>query len=741
MSQAFDEMINRLNKEQQEAVRHTEGPLLIMAGAGSGKTRVLTHRIAYLMDEKEVSPRNILAITFTNKAAREMKDRVSRLVGAQGEQMWVSTFHSMCVRILRRDIDRIGYSNIFTILDSSDQLSVIKQVLKNLYMDPKKFDPRAMVGPISTAKNELITDEEFSKHAGNFYDRQVAQVYEGYQKMLRKNQSLDFDDLIMQTIHLFQRIPEVLEYYQRRFQYIHVDEYQDTNHAQYYLVKQLASRYQNLCVVGDSDQSIYRWRGADIKNILSFENDYPSAKTVFLEQNYRSTKSILAAANKVIGNNAGRKPKNLWTENDEGQKISYFQGATEQEEALYITDKIQELTRNKEYSPSEVAVLYRTNAQSRAIEDTLLKSGISYQMVGGMRFYDRKEIKDMVAYLRLITNPDDDLSFERVVNEPKRGIGKTSVERLRAYAAEHGISFYEAVKEVDFTGVSGKAANALAAFGNLIKTLNQQQDFLTATDMVQAVLERTGYEEMLLNEKSIEAQSRLENLEEFMTVTKDFEETSEDKTLISFLTDLALIADIDRVDEEDPDNEEKITLMTLHAAKGLEFPVVFLIGMEENVFPHSRSLMDEEEMQEERRLAYVGITRAEKELYLTHAKMRTLYGRTNMNPISRFINEIPRELIEGMEETRNTMFGSIFSKPKDVQSPAPVKRKAERMQTTTGAEDKDWFPGDKANHKKWGIGTVVKVQGDGDKMELDVAFPAPVGIKRLLAKFAPITKE
>ena len=741
MSQAFDEMINRLNKEQQEAVRHTEGPLLIMAGAGSGKTRVLTHRIAYLMDEKEVSPRNILAITFTNKAAREMKDRVSRLVGAQGEQMWVSTFHSMCVRILRRDIDRIGYSSSFTILDSSDQLSVIKQVLKNLNMDPKKFDPRAMLGQISTAKNELITDEEFSKHAGNFYDRQVAQVYEGYQKMLRKNQSLDFDDLIMQTIHLFQRIPEVLEYYQRRFQYIHVDEYQDTNHAQYYLVKQLASRYQNLCVVGDSDQSIYRWRGADIKNILSFENDYPSAKTVFLEQNYRSTKSILAAANKVIGNNAGRKPKNLWTENDEGQKISYFQGATEQEEALYITDKIQELTRNKEYLPSEVAVLYRTNAQSRAIEDTLLKSGISYQMVGGMRFYDRKEIKDMVAYLRLITNPDDDLSFERVVNEPKRGIGKTSVERLRAYAAEHGISFYEAVKEVDFTGVSGKAANALAAFGNLIKTLNQQQDFLTATDMVQAVLERTGYEEMLLNEKSIEAQSRLENLEEFMTVTKDFEETSEDKTLISFLTDLALIADIDRVDEEDPDNEEKITLMTLHAAKGLEFPVVFLIGMEENVFPHSRSLMDEEEMQEERRLAYVGITRAEKELYLTHAKMRTLYGRTNMNPISRFINEIPRELIEGMEETRNTMFGSIFSKPKDVQSPAPVKRKAERMQTTTGAEDKDWFPGDKANHKKWGIGTVVKVQGDGDKMELDVAFPAPVGIKRLLAKFAPITKE
>ncbi|WP_087974742.1 DNA helicase PcrA [Oceanobacillus rekensis] len=740
MSQAIDDMINGLNKEQQEAVRHTEGALLIMAGAGSGKTRVLTHRIAYLMGEKEVSPRNILAITFTNKAAREMKERVRKLVGSQGEYMWVSTFHSMCVRILRRDIDRIGYNSSFTILDSGDQLSVIKQVLKNLNIDPKKFDPRAMLGQISGAKNELVTDEEFSKNSGNFYDRQVAQVYEGYQKMLRKNQSLDFDDLIMQTIHLFDRVPEVLEYYQRRFQYIHVDEYQDTNHAQYYLVKQLASRYQNLCVVGDSDQSIYRWRGADIANILSFEKDYPKARTVFLEQNYRSTKSILAAANKVIGNNSGRKPKNLWTENAEGQKISYFQGATEQEEALYVTDKIQELTRSKGLSPSDVAILYRTNAQSRAIEDTFLKSGINYQMVGGQKFYDRKEIKDMVAYLRLITNPEDDLSFERVVNEPKRGIGKTSVERLRVYAAQHDISFYEAVKEVDFTGVSGKAANALAEFGNLIKTLTQQQEFLTATDMVEAVLERTGYEQMLKNEKTIESQSRLENLEEFMTVTKDFEEVSEDKTLVAFLTDLALIADIDRVDEEDPDNAEKITLMTLHAAKGLEFPVVFLIGMEENVFPHSRSMMDEEEMQEERRLAYVGITRAEKELYLTHAKMRTLYGRTNMNPISRFINEIPEELIEGIEQARTSMFGGrSIERTKD--KPAPLKRRAERMQKTTGAQSQGWAPGDKANHKKWGVGTVVKVKGEGDNMELDVAFPAPVGIKRLLAKFAPITKE
>ncbi|WP_096271571.1 DNA helicase PcrA [Paucisalibacillus globulus] len=759
MSRTIDELIKGLNKQQQEAVKHTDGPLLIMAGAGSGKTRVLTHRIAYLMGEKDVSPRNILAITFTNKAAREMKDRVSKLVGPEATDMWVSTFHSMCVRILRRDIDRIGYSRNFTILDSGDQLSVIKQVIKELNIDNKQFEPRAMQNQISSAKNELVTAEEYSNKAGNFYDRQVARVFEGYEKVLRKNQSLDFDDLIMQTIHLFKRVPEVLEYYQRRFQYIHVDEYQDTNHAQYTLVKQLANRFQNLCVVGDSDQSIYRWRGADIANILSFEKDYPQAKTVFLEQNYRSTKSILEAANKVIANNPGRKPKNLWTENPDGQKIMYYQGATEQDEALYITDKIRELVREEGYTPSDIAILYRTNAQSRAVEDTLMKSGVSYQMVGGMRFYDRKEIKDMIAYLRLITNPDDDLSFERVVNEPKRGIGKTSIERLRAYAADNDMSFYQAVEVVDFTGVPKKAANALAEFGNLIKTLNQQQDYLTATDMVEQVLERSGYEEMLKNERSIESQSRLENLEEFMTVTQDFEETSEDKTLIAFLTDLALVADIDRVDEEDPDNEEKVTLMTLHAAKGLEFPIVFLIGMEENVFPHSRAMFDEEEMEEERRLAYVGITRAEKQLYLTNAKMRTLYGRTNMNPMSRFINEIPEELVEGIEQAKATMFGSSpFRKdfggerqrspfgsprtqPTTPQPAQPPRRSAERVQPTTGAENETWKPGDKAEHKKWGVGTVVKVQGEGDKMELDVAFPAPTGIKRLLAKFAPITKQ
>ncbi|MBU5467959.1 DNA helicase PcrA [Virgibacillus sp. MSJ-26] len=737
-----EDLLKGLNKEQKEAVQHTEGPLLIMAGAGSGKTRVLTHRIAYLIKEKSVAPRNILAITFTNKAAREMKSRVSKLVGPEGDYMWVSTFHSMCVRILRRDIDRIGYNSNFTILDSSDQLSVVKQVLRNLNIDTKQFEPRAMLNRISGAKNELINPEEFSEHVGNFYDRQVAKVYDAYQKMLRKNQSLDFDDLIMETIHLFKRVPEVLEYYQRRFQYIHVDEYQDTNHAQYYLVKQLATRFQNICVVGDSDQSIYRWRGANIENILTFEKDYPNTRTILLEQNYRSTKSILDAANHVIEHNAGRKPKKLWTDNPDGNKINYYQGATEQEEALFITDKIQELIREEGYTPGDMAILYRTNAQSRAIEDTLMKSGVSYQMVGGTKFYDRKEIKDLIAYLRLIMNPNDDLSFERVVNEPKRGIGKTSVERLRAYAAANDISFYQAVKEVDFTGVSKRAANALADFGELIKTLSQQQEFLTATDMVEAVLKRSGYEEALENERTIEAQSRLENLEEFMTVTKDFEEKNEDdKTLIAFLTDLALVADIDQVDEEDPDQEEKITLMTLHAAKGLEFPVIFLIGMEENVFPHSRSMFEEEEMEEERRLAYVGITRAEKQLYVTHAKMRTLFGRTNMNPISRFINEIPEDLIDGVEETKTEMFGRqpIFTE-EAIKKPQP-KRRARRTTNNTGAETKGWAPGDKAIHKKWGKGTVVKVEGEGEGMELDIAFPAPTGIKRVLARFAPITKE
>ncbi|SDC97205.1 DNA helicase-2 / ATP-dependent DNA helicase PcrA [Terribacillus halophilus] len=738
MSRLANDLIKALNKEQAEAVQHTEGPLLIMAGAGSGKTRVLTNRIAYLLGEKEVSPRSILAITFTNKAAREMRERVHKLVGEEGSQIWVSTFHSMCVRILRRDIDRIGYNSNFSILDTSDQLSVIKQALKRLNLDPKQYDPRAMLGAISSAKNELITPEQYSKEAGSVYERKVAEVFDLYQKTLRRNQSLDFDDLIMQTIQLFDRVPEVLQYYQRRFQYIHVDEYQDTNHAQYRLVNQLASRYKNLCVVGDSDQSIYRWRGADITNILSFEKDYPNAKVVMLEQNYRSTKTILDAANKVIGNNTGRKPKNLWTDNIDGSKLRYYEAATERDEALYVTEKIEEMVMmEKKRHYRDIAILYRTNAQSRSIEETFVKAGVPYQMIGGTKFYDRKEIKDMLAYLRLIANPDDDISFERVVNEPKRGIGKTSIEKLQAYANEHEISLFDTLKEVDFTGVSAKAANALSEFGKMISNWSKQVEFLTATDMVEQVLEGSGYEEMLKAERSIESQSRLENLEEFKTVTKNFEQTSEDKSLLAFLTDLALIADIDSMDD-DPSSDDKVILMTLHGAKGLEFPVVFLIGMEENVFPHSRSQMDETEMEEERRLAYVGITRAEEELFLTNAKMRTLFGRTNMNPVSRFIGEIPNELLEGMQETKQNPFGLQSRR----QSPKPQeqKRVVRKPKPKSGADALGWGPGDKAVHKKWGEGTVVKVNGEGEAMELDIAFPAPVGIKRLLASFAPITK-
>jgi DNA helicase II / ATP-dependent DNA helicase PcrA len=738
MSRLANDLINGLNKEQAEAVKHTEGPLLIMAGAGSGKTRVLTNRIAYLLGEKEVSPRSILAITFTNKAAREMRERVHKLVGDDGSQIWVSTFHSMCVRILRRDIDRIGYNSNFSILDTSDQLSVIKQALKRLNLDPKQYDPRAMLGAISSAKNELITPDQYSKEAGSVYERKVAEIFDLYQKTLRRNQSLDFDDLIMQTIQLFDRVPEVLQYYQRRFQYIHVDEYQDTNHAQYRLVNQLASRYKNLCVVGDSDQSIYRWRGADITNILSFEKDYPNAKVVMLEQNYRSTKTILDAANKVIGNNSGRKPKNLWTDNIDGSKLRYYQAATERDEALYVTEKIEEMVMmEKKRHYRDIAILYRTNAQSRSIEETFVKAGVPYQMIGGTKFYDRKEIKDMLAYLRLIANPDDDISFERVVNEPKRGIGKTSIEKLQAYANEHEISLFDTLKEVDFTGVSAKAANALSEFGAMISNWAKQTDFLTATDMVEQVLEGSGYEEMLKAERSIESQSRLENLEEFKTVTKNFEQTSEDKTLVTFLTDLALIADIDSMDE-DPSSDDKVILMTLHGAKGLEFPVVFLIGMEENVFPHSRSQMDETEMEEERRLAYVGITRAEEELFLTNAKMRTLFGRTNMNSVSRFIGEIPSELLEGIQETKQNPFG--LGNSRQPAKPQEQKRIVRKPKPKSGADALGWGPGDKAVHKKWGEGTVVKVNGEGEAMELDIAFPAPVGIKRLLASFAPITK-
>lgn len=739
MNYISNQLLSGLNPVQQEAVKTTDGPLLLMAGAGSGKTRVLTHRIAYLMAEKHVAPWNILAITFTNKAAREMKERVESILGPGADDIWISTFHSMCVRILRRDIDRIGINRNFSILDTADQLSVIKGILKERNLDPKKFDPRSILGTISSAKNELTEPEEFSKVAGGYYDQVVSDVYTDYQKKLLKNQSLDFDDLIMTTIKLFDRVPEVLEFYQRKFQYIHVDEYQDTNRAQYMLVKQLAERFQNLCVVGDSDQSIYRWRGADITNILSFEKDYPNASVILLEQNYRSTKRILRAANEVIKNNSNRKPKNLWTENDEGIKISYYRGDNEFGEGQFVAGKIHQLHSTGKRKLSDIAILYRTNAQSRVIEETLLKAGLNYNIVGGTKFYDRKEIKDILAYLRLVSNPDDDISFTRIVNVPKRGVGATSLEKIASYAAINGLSFFQAIQQVDFIGVSAKAANALDSFRQMIENLTNMQDYLSITELTEEILDKTEYREMLKAEKSIEAQSRLENIDEFLSVTKNFEQKSEDKTLVAFLTDLALIADIDQLDqkEEESGGKDAITLMTLHAAKGLEFPVVFLMGLEEGVFPHSRSLMEEAEMEEERRLAYVGITRAEQELYLTNAKMRTLFGRTNMNPESRFIAEIPDDLLENLNEKKETR---ATSARKMQPRRGPVSRPVSYA-SKTGGDTLNWAVGDKAGHKKWGTGTVVSVKGEGEGTELDIAFPSPVGVKRLLAAFAPIEKQ
>lgn len=730
-------LLNGMNPEQAEAVQATEGPLLIMAGAGSGKTRVLTHRIAYLVLEKQVYPSNILAITFTNKAAREMRNRIDGLLGhGTGQRMWASTFHSMCVRILRRDIDRIGFSKNFSILDTTDQLTVIKNVLKQLNLDPKKFEPRTMLNAISSAKNECITAEDFAANmnAHNPYEKTVSEVYAAYAKRLQKNQSLDFDDLIMTTLTLFNKVPEVLEYYQNKFHYIHVDEYQDTNNAQYQLVQKLASKFKNICVVGDSDQSIYRWRGADITNILSFEKDYPNAKVIMLEQNYRSTKRILQAANDVIQKNTSRYPKELRTDNAEGPAITLHKASDERQEAQYVVQEIQKLMQQENYKTSDFAILYRTNAQSRILEEMFVKSNMTYTIVGGTKFYDRKEIKDLLAYLRLIANNDDDLSLARVINEPKRGIGATSFEKMARFAIDHDRTIMDSLQEVDFMGLTPKTAQTALEFHTMINGFTQMQEYLSVTELVEEVLKKSGYRQMLQNDKTIEGESRLENLNEFLSVTQAFEKQSDDKSLVAFLTDLALISDIDSLDDEE-DADGPIILMTMHAAKGLEFPVVFIIGLEENVFPHSRSNNDDDELEEERRLAYVGITRAEKRLYLTHATSRTLFGKSNYNMPSRFISEISEELIE---QTFANHRAGAATNYKQAPKRAAVTRPAYKQ---SGGDKLGWKAGDRATHKKWGTGTVVNVKGEGEQVELDIAFPSPVGIKRLLAKFAPIEKE
>jgi len=779
----IEQAVSRLNPRQREAVEATEGPLLIMAGAGSGKTRVLTHRIAYLIEKKRVAPWSILAITFTNKAAREMQDRVSALVGPGGTDIWVSTFHSMCVRMLRRDIARIGYSQNFSILDSADQLSVIRGVMKDQNLDTKKFEPRGIQAVISSAKNELITPERYEQSkVGDYYTQIVSNVYSAYQKRLKANNSLDFDDLIMTTIQLFKDVPEVLEFYQTKFRYIHVDEYQDTNKAQYMLCRMLADSHHNICVVGDSDQSIYRWRGADISNILNFEEDYPEAKTILLEQNYRSTANILNAANAVIKMNTGRKPKKLWTDQGEGEPITVYQADSEHDEGYFVTNEIRQNVRNgRKYA--DHAILYRTNAQSRVIEEILIKSDIPYQIVGGIKFYDRKEIKDLLAYLRLVSNPDDDISLERIINVPKRGIGDTTLAKLAAEAARRGTSIHGVLADLDGLDINARTRNTLTDFRELIDNLARMTDYLSVTELTEKMLEFTDYRGELKRENTLESQARLENIDEFLSVTMDFEKRNEDKSLVAFLTDLALIADIDSMNKsEDEHGNDAVVLMTMHSAKGLEFPVVFIIGMEEGVFPHSRAFADNDELEEERRLAYVGITRAEKRLYLTCARMRTLFGRTNSNVPSRFLKELPEacvavaspggRVIGGSAEggyggARGGSFGgggggfgfrgnAARTAGGAGRSPAAGAPAGGGVRVTTpldaaraagaaaagaaGSGDRSFAAGDKVTHAKWGTGTIVSVRGQGNDTELQIAFPAPVGVKRLLAGFAPITK-
>lgn len=754
-------LIIGMNDKQAEAVQTTDGPLLIMAGAGSGKTRVLTHRIAYLIDEKYVNPWNILAITFTNKAAREMRERAIALNPATQDTL-IATFHSMCVRILRREADYIGYNRNFTIVDSGEQRTLMKRIIKQLNLDTKKWNERSILGTISNAKNDLLDEIAYEKQAGDMYTQVIAKCYKAYQEELRRSEAMDFDDLIMMTLRLFDQNKDVLAYYQQRYQYIHVDEYQDTNHAQYQLVKLLASRFKNICVVGDADQSIYGWRGADMQNILDFEKDYPQAKVVLLEENYRSTKKILQAANNVINHNKNRRPKKLWTQNDEGEQIVYHRANNEQEEAVFVASTIDNIVREQGKNFKDFAVLYRTNAQSRTIEEALLKSNIPYTMVGGTKFYSRKEIRDVIAYLNILANTSDNISFERIVNEPKRGVGPGTLEKIRSFAYEQNMSLLDSSSNVMISPLKGKAAQAVWDLANLILTLRSKLDSLTVTEITENLLDKTGYLEALQVQNTLESQARIENIEEFLSVTKNFDDnpeiTVEGETgldrLSRFLNDLALIADTD----DSATETAEVTLMTLHAAKGLEFPVVFLIGMEEGVFPLSRAIEDADELEEERRLAYVGITRAEQILFLTNANTRTLFGKTSYNRPTRFIREIDDELIQyqGLARPVNSSFGVKYSKEQPTQfgqgmslQQALQARKSNSQPqvtaqlqalNTNNSHETSWEIGDVATHKKWGDGTVLEVSGSGKTQELKINFPG-IGLKKLLASVAPISKK
>lgn len=734
-----------LNPQQAEAVINTEGPMLIMAGAGSGKTKVLTCRVANLL-QKGVRPYRILAITFTNKAAAEMRERVNNMSGPAAKDVWLFTFHAFCARFLRMEIDKLpGYGGNFAIYDTADSQNLIKQILKEMNLDDKRFQPSGILSRISNAKNALQDAAAFARQAGDFYEQKVADIYSRYEQKLQLNNALDFDDLLMLSIKLLQENKEVREKYQDRFDYLLVDEYQDTNHAQYLLTKFLAAKHRNICVVGDADQSIYGWRGADIQNILDFEKDYPDAKVIKLEQNYRSTQIILDAANAVIENNTGRKPKNLWTENKSGTDIIYFQAVDERDEARFVIEQLQNLQRTENKKLGDMAILYRTNTQSRIFEEMLIKSGISYNMVGGLKFYERKEIKDIIAYLRVIFNPADSLSLLRIINVPKRGIGDASLAKIQAYAAANNVSLFEAVSNAAaIDGLSSRFVSKLDDLAGIIFELMNLASEAPVEDLIDRVLRDTGYLEELENERTPQAQSRIDNLHELISVAQEFAASEEENNLENFLAHVALVSDIDDTEL----GEDAITLMTLHSSKGLEFPVVFLVGMEEGLFPHARTLMDETEIEEERRLCYVGITRAKEKLFLSSTKMRTIYGNTVTYPPSRFLQEIPARLVKTIKRQERFSALENFKQVSEKYSARPQKPAStfnphsfmpQKPVAAAGGTGTRFNTGDRVSHSKWGEGMVVSVKDSPDGQEVKVAF-AGAGVRSLLTKYAVLKK-
>lgn len=745
------DVLEGLNPAQREAATHKDGPLLIMAGAGSGKTKVLTCRIAYLL-ENGAMPFQVLAITFTNKAAAEMRERVDRMIGQAAKDVWLSTFHSFCARFLRREIEAVeGYKKNFTIYDAGDANTLVKNCLRELNLDEKQYAPGAVLAAISNAKNALLGVREFERTADHFFMQKVAEVYRLYQKKLRGNNALDFDDLLMVTVTLLQENEEILRKYQARFKYILIDEYQDTNQAQYQLAKMLADKYRNLCVVGDADQSIYGWRGADIRNIMEFETDYPEARVIKLEQNYRSTKNILAAANAVIKHNFERKPKELWTENPTGEKITCYLASDERDEAQFIANTIMKQKTIFHSSYGDIAVLYRTNSQSRVLEEGFMRAGIPYTMVGGLKFYDRKEIKDILAYLRVIYNPSDTVSLMRIINVPKRGLGDATIGKLNSYAGENGMTLFDVISNPELVpGITARVKRPLELFAEFVFKMMAYQSNMSVMDLIERVMHESGYMAELEEEvqKKIEEQTRIENLKELLSVAKEFAASGEADTLENFLNQVALVSDLDHTDLED----ERVTMMTLHSAKGLEFPIAFMAGMEEGLFPHARTLMNEADIEEERRICYVGITRAQRKLYLTNAKMRTIFGKTVMYPQSRFLSEIPEEYLERLIVRQNAygfvQSGGLGGSYSGAFRPSLSMRQQQAMKPEIATVQKDvirpdlavsWRAGDKAKHGKWGVGTVVSVKGSGEEVELQIAFPGQ-GVKALMQKYAPIAK-